>query len=45
MLFNWSDHVPAVKKAFGALGKSHPKIRRWTRPPAPATPWMASPAN
>jgi AhpD family alkylhydroperoxidase len=26
MLFNWSEHVPAVKKAFGALGKSHPKM-------------------
>lgn len=26
MLFNWSDYVPAVKKAFGKLGKSHPKM-------------------
>lgn len=26
MLFNWSDYVPAVKKAFGALGKKHPKM-------------------
>ncbi|WP_152221638.1 carboxymuconolactone decarboxylase family protein [Pseudomonas sp. SCB32] len=26
MLFNWSEYVPAVKKAFGALGKKHPKM-------------------
>lgn len=26
MLFNWSEYVPAVKKAFGALGKRHPKM-------------------
>lgn len=26
MLFNWSEYVPAVKKAFGSLGKRHPKM-------------------
>lgn len=26
MLFNWSEHVPAVKRAFAALGKSQPKM-------------------
>lgn len=26
MLFNWSEYVPAVKKAFSALGKRHPKM-------------------
>ncbi len=26
MLFNWSEYVPAVKKAFGKLGKAHPKM-------------------
>ncbi len=26
MLFNWSEYVPAVKKAFGKLGKTHPKM-------------------
>jgi len=26
MLFNWSEYVPAVKKAFSALGKAHPKM-------------------
>ena len=28
MLNNWTEFVPAVKKAFGALGKQHPKIGR-----------------
>lgn len=26
MLFNWSEYVPAVKKAFSSLGKRHPKM-------------------
>lgn len=26
MLNNWTEFVPAVKKAFGALGKQHPKM-------------------
>ncbi|WP_144635989.1 carboxymuconolactone decarboxylase family protein [Bordetella genomosp. 13] len=26
MLFNWSEYVPAVKRAFGNLGKTHPKM-------------------
>ncbi len=26
MLFNWSEYVPAVKKAFGKLAKTHPKM-------------------
>jgi AhpD family alkylhydroperoxidase len=26
MLFNWSDYVPAVKKAVGKRGKAHPKM-------------------
>lgn len=26
MLFNWSEYVPAVKKAFAKLGKTHPKM-------------------
>ncbi|ASL28936.1 MULTISPECIES: carboxymuconolactone decarboxylase family protein [Azotobacter] len=26
MLFNWSEYVPAVKQAFGKLGKTHPKM-------------------
>lgn len=26
MLFNWSESVPALKKAFGKLGKAHPKM-------------------
>ncbi|SEL13816.1 alkylhydroperoxidase AhpD family core domain-containing protein [Pseudoxanthomonas sp. GM95] len=26
MLLNWSDYVPAVTKAFGRLGKKHPKM-------------------
>ncbi|KAF1052530.1 MAG: hypothetical protein GAK43_01866 [Stenotrophomonas maltophilia] len=26
MLFNWTEYVPAVKKAFGKLGKNHPKM-------------------
>jgi len=26
MLFNWSEYVPAVKKAFGRLGQRHSKM-------------------
>lgn len=26
MFNNWSDLLPTVKKAFGALGKSNPKM-------------------
>lgn len=48
MLNNWTEFVPAVKKAFGALGKQHPKMLAAygaLEEASAEAPWMPRPAN